>query len=425
MELENGKIRDVKFKTLRIRNFLAYKDLTLHFDKTGAYHVWGENNTGKSAFMQVISVLVNNISNQQYKTFLRDDCSTFIIDGEMWDGNTITLSRGASDYYEWTIDGNSGRLNKTQGKVPEIVRDYFNFYIDYEKTKYCLNLRLARETLLFVDTTAGENAYLLQKALGTEDILLAMKLGESKRKESKKEIKTIEELKEKDKEKLEVIETEYNQKTEVLEDVQKLYAVINEEYDEISEIEEIVLLGKELAETEQTIEDLKNQMGYFDLNELKTLAKDVELLHQARESVIHSIKYKKEAKKLNEKLTPDETLSEMAQLIEELKELEIMQQKEAEYMKSQKEYELAKEKYDEIYTILNEIQDLVEPLKLMHKGLSEIQEFAKYSKLQKTAQENYIQADKEWMDYMRENSFCPLVAKSFDKKCPFHVEVTL
>src|SRR5690625_719867 len=155
----------MKIRKLTVKNFQSIKEITVTFDENGIFRFTGLNNVGKSAILKAMTIVMRNISNNQYKEFLRDETNSFEI--TVWDfsDNWVRLSRGAVDFYEWSIDGKSGRMDRTQGKVPLEVQGYFNLYEENEKTKACLNVRLPREVLLFVDTTPGDNAMMFQKAL--------------------------------------------------------------------------------------------------------------------------------------------------------------------------------------------------------------------------------------------------------------------
>lgn len=419
MDNSIDSILNKKIKKLRVRNFLAYKDFTINFDRNGAYHIWGENSIGKSALMYVLSVLVQNTSNQQYKGFLRDGCTTFVIDCEFWDNNKVTLSRGAVDFYAWEIDGFTGRLDKTKGQVPDILSNYFNFYVGMDRNKYCVNIRLARETLLFVDTTAGENAYLLQKALGTEEILLAMKVGDTRRKEAKRQVTTLSEILETENEKLKLVVEDLNNYDSVLENTTKIYDVINTEYEELLDLEDIVELGNSLSTAKENLTRLSETLGNVNIDEVKKVSEEYKELHNIMVSVKNLSDCNKNAKVIKAKMLPDADLNEISNLAKELQEIEDMMSLQTIYNNiSQKESQL-KTRYVEYAKNLEEINSLVEPLKEMNNGLVEVKKFSKFKKEADELKTVYIQSDKDMMDYMVENSFCPLVAKSYDKKCPF------
>lgn len=187
--------RDLKFKKLYIRNFLSIKELEIEFEESGCYHIKGDNNIGKSNFLKAIRTLVENVTSRKVPKYLRDNEDTFYIESVDFDGNVVRLSRGAEDYYSWDINGVSGRVDKTAGKVPDTIVNYFNFYVNADPTGKkkleTVNIRHPRARLLFVDTTDGENYLFLQKAMGTGEYLGALKKGNSRKGDMKKEITSL------------------------------------------------------------------------------------------------------------------------------------------------------------------------------------------------------------------------------------------
>ena len=77
-----------------------------------------------------------------------------------------------------------GRVDKTAGKVPPELIEYFGLYHETEKTKRYLNITAVGDPLLFASTSGGDNYYLLQKALGTENVSEALKIAQTKKKEA-------------------------------------------------------------------------------------------------------------------------------------------------------------------------------------------------------------------------------------------------
>lgn len=186
----------LKFKKLYIRNFLSIKELEIEFEEDGCYHIKGDNNIGKSNFLKAMKTLVENVPSRKLSKYLRDNEDTFYLESVDFEGNVVRLSRGAEDYYSWDINGVSGRVDKTAGKVPDTVVKYFNFYVNEDpsgkkKKLETVNIRHPRARLLFVDTTDGENYLLLQKAMGTGEYLGALKVGNSRKSEMKKEITAL------------------------------------------------------------------------------------------------------------------------------------------------------------------------------------------------------------------------------------------
>lgn len=162
-------------KRFTIHNVLSIEDLTLNFQGAGVYHISGANNIGKTTIIRAMDAHFNNIANNQYKDLIRDDCDHFETESEDINGNIVHLSRGAVDYYEWWINGEHGRLDNTSGKVPDVLKKYFNLYID-EHDKEDLNIRYKDDKTIFTKTSSQANYRYLEKALGTEVYSKAFKV---------------------------------------------------------------------------------------------------------------------------------------------------------------------------------------------------------------------------------------------------------
>lgn len=364
----------VKLKTIRVENFLSLKDTTIHFDKSGVFHLYGANNIGKSAIVKAIRALFLNVSNTVYGDFLRDDCTYFKITGETWDGDVITLSRGSTDYYEWTIAGETGRMDRTSGKVPKEVRDCFNVYFDNQKTKECLNVRLPRSVLTYVDTTGGDNAHLIQKALGTEEFLLSMKLSESKRREVVKEKVVLEKYKEREEEKLAEVEVVLAEERGKLDRVVDFEKVLKAEYASYRKIEDVVYSARNLQEASNKLKEAKDKIKEMDTSEVKQELEDIKAIQKTLQTMARATKTNREKKELEE----------------QMKELDT-----------------------------TELSMLLSELALLEKTLEEARGVVKLKKETAQAKEALEKSDKELGDFMREYRFCPIVARTLDKQCPF------
>lgn len=288
----------MKFKNIRVKNFQSLKDLSVDFNEKGIFRFTGYNNSGKSAFLKAISTLMRNASNNTYKRFLRDEETTFEITSEDFDGNTVTLSRGAIDFYEWTIDGKQGRMDKTQGKVPLEVQEYFNLYEENEKTKECLNIRLPREVLLYVDTSGGDNAMMLQKALGTEEYMLAIKKVDKKGREINKEIKLVEKYLDKEVEKLDTVKQDLITKEYNLEEIERYEGTLRKDYEELQKVSSLVESTVEYAKTDKELKEKKNVLEGL---EIENIQKDIKELKKISDVVKKKEEEEELERKLNEK----------------------------------------------------------------------------------------------------------------------------
>lgn len=252
-----------KITKYHIRNFQSIKDLTIELDGDGLYWIRGKNNIGKSNLLRAMSTVFTNVSNNSYKPFIRDNCTTFKI--KVWfEDDWVELVRGATDYYEWVIDGQHGRVDKTAGKVPDELVDYFNLYYEAEKTKRYLNITSSDDPLLFVSTTGGDNDRLLQIALGTEVVMGASKRAEQLKRQATAEQKTIRTLLSEQEEQLTGMQARHDTLSDQIEQLDRLELVLDNEYkittllkNQQELVTDYALLGSKLIELMQDEELIK------------------------------------------------------------------------------------------------------------------------------------------------------------------------
>lgn len=252
-----------KITKYHIRNFQSIKDLEIELDGDGLYWIRGKNNIGKSNLLRAMSTVFTNVSNNSYKPFIRDNCTTFKI--KVWfEDDWVELVRGATDYYEWVIDGQHGRVDKTAGKVPDELVDYFNLYYEAEKTKRYLNITSSDDPLLFVSTTGGDNDRLLQIALGTEVVMGASKRAEQLKRQATAEQKTIRTLLSEQEEQLTGMQARHDTLSDQIEQLDRLELVLDNEYkittllkNQQELVTDYALLGSKLIELMQDEELIK------------------------------------------------------------------------------------------------------------------------------------------------------------------------
>lgn len=252
-----------KITKYSINNFQSIKALEIDIEGDGLYWIRGKNNIGKSNLLRAMSTVFTNVSNNSYKPYIRDNCSTFKI--KVWfEDDWVELARGATDYYEWLIDGVHGRVDKTSGKVPEELEEYFNLYYEAEKTKRYLNITSSDDPLLFVSTTGGDNDRLLQIALGTEVVMGASKKAEQLKRQATAEQKTIRTLLQEQEEQLEGMQARHDTLSDQIEQLDRLETVLDREYSITTMLQnqqdlvtDYALLGSKLIELMQEDELIK------------------------------------------------------------------------------------------------------------------------------------------------------------------------
>lgn len=366
----------MKFRTIRIQNLLVIRDATLVFDENGVFHIVGRNNVGKSAALNAINILLNNVNQLEIKEFLRDDTATFTIEAEMYDGSTVKLSRGATDYYAWNVLGNEGRLDKTKGKVPEVLQNYFKLYTDNERTKECLNIRLPRDILTFVDTTKTETYYLVQKALRTEEYLLASQKAEAKKREITTEQKQVRTYIERDQERITQAEAHLMTLKTLQQEMDQQMLTIEHEYELYMALEQVALTAQAIHQCDEQIRQVTNGIDIERGEQLKHEIEEYEMIEHALNMMIHA----------------GDTKNRILALRAEVAQADMLQTAIAEYI--------------EIQAMKDATAQYVQSTRAVTAKQAEVE-----------------QAQKAHMDFMVVNKFCPIVMNSLDQRCPFSVNV--
>lgn len=399
---------NLKLRRLHIENFQSIKEIDFEYEERGVNYYQGDNNIGKSSIIKAINTLFFNASNQVYRSFIRDDEESFYISMTDFDGNTVELSRGKVDFYRWNIDGVEGEFNRTSGKVPEEVREYFSLYYD-EKSKECVNIRLPRAVLLGVDTSFSDNNYLLQKALKSEVYTLAYKKADSLKKSHKKEIDVLTKYYEEVKESVDAIDLEEDRNT--LEEVERYERTLKSEYDKLLSythlqelIEDTLKTRRELKELDYVIDEsqgIELEFEYYKdlesvvlkLDEKDKLTKEVDSLTivledvtQETDNIGHEIEY---LDKLNECL---EYLENYMKLKKDIKQI------------------------DEVLDSETEISDSMDYYSDLNTHLSNTETKDREEKLLVTLNEELEELNREIVNLETEMGVCPLCGNEFNEE---------
>lgn len=404
----------MQFKRIYIKNFQSIKELEIVLDENTCYHIKGNNNIGKSAFLKAVEALVRNVSSRKISDYIRDNEDSFYIESTDFDNNVVRLSRGKEDYYSWDINGESGRVDSTNGKVPNEVRDYFNFYEELEKSKEIINIRPPRSKLLFVDTTYAENYYLLQKALRIEEYLAAIKLGGKEKNEKKNKLASV-------KERIEDTENDIDNLpdyTVFLSELEVYEKSIEDYYNDIQQIESILEQNESIKEKEAYIE--KTQIP-FDRESVAELVNRIKLindvlekekmiqskeksilekqkiidLHDSSTAIYNQINECINEKTLHENVSKSKSRVQVLSLSIEKKESII------------KTYDDSSPK-----SLIDNITKGNDIVAVGHSLRNKIQHLANLNALEDSK-------EKERREFMIENKFCPVVMATKDKCCPF------
>lgn len=164
-----------------VYNFMAYTHAKAEFDEKGIVTIKGYNDSGKSAMLQALNVLMFNIKANQQIGFIKDDCDYFRVVAYFDDGVTILRDKyiNGQSLYEMYKD-DQVIFSTKQGKaltrvsgVPEPIEQYLGL-ISHDGT--CLNSRSCIEKQLLVQTTGSENYKLLNVILKSEELAIATQM---------------------------------------------------------------------------------------------------------------------------------------------------------------------------------------------------------------------------------------------------------
>lgn len=407
MTVENSEIQEIPtgLRRIHIENVQSIADLTLDFEESGVYRLVGDNDVGKSAILRAINALFHNVSRSSYKEYISDWADTFVVEGWFYDGGYVKLSRGANDFYEWSIPSSGNIVMKTDGKVPPELEEYFNLYTEKDKSKLTLNFNLQGDVLPFVDTSASDNFWLTQKALGTNVLLNASKMLKKENQDNQKLVKnTIENI---DYEVAisEKIANEIVNDSSVLDLLSDGINVINEEYEELEILYDA--LNKEqsfktLKENYENIPILSEQ----ELSELYAQANDLNTIIKYRDYFVKVNNAKNSLRIIDDMLTK----LNIEDLQKEINDFKFLK----EVLEKEKYIDIMKDKLnsltskiisdDEIINCGNEIK-LIESLKEYKNKLIKNNDL----KLNlKTVDSKILGIDDEILKLKEEEKICPL-----------------
>lgn len=159
-------------------NFMTITHGKAEFDEQNIINFKGYNDSGKSAMLRALDVLLFNIKANSQVGFIQDDQEYFRVMAYFSDGIIILRDKyiNGQSLYEMYKDNQcifSTRVNGILTKVsdvPQPVKDYLGV-LSYEG--FNLNSRSCFEKQLLVQTTGSENYKFLNSVLKSEEIALA------------------------------------------------------------------------------------------------------------------------------------------------------------------------------------------------------------------------------------------------------------
>lgn len=159
-------------------NFMSLKHARCDFDERNIVNLKGYNDSGKSAMLTALKVLLYNSNSTKQVSFIQDDKEYFRILVAFDDGVQIMRDKyvNGQSLYEMYKDGkciystkNGNALTRVT-EVPQPIADYLGL-IMYDGV--CLNARACFEKQIGVQTTGSENYKMFNSVLKSEEIATA------------------------------------------------------------------------------------------------------------------------------------------------------------------------------------------------------------------------------------------------------------
>lgn len=162
-------------------NFMSIKHGKVEFDEKNIINLKGYNDSGKSAMLTALKVLLYNVNSTKQVSFIHDGEDYFRVLATFADGVQILRDKyiNGQSLYEMYKDGQllysskSGKALTKISEVPQPIADYLGL-IMYDNT--CLNSRACFEKQIGVQTTGSENYKMFNTVLKSEEIATAATL---------------------------------------------------------------------------------------------------------------------------------------------------------------------------------------------------------------------------------------------------------
>lgn len=177
-------------------NFMSFKHAKVEFDDKNILNFKGYNDSGKSAMLTALKVLMTNANPQKQVSFIKDDEDYFRIMAYFEDGVIILRDKylNGQSLYEMYKDKELLFSTKVNGAltrvsdVPEPIQEYLGL-ISYDATH--LNFRACFETKIGVETSGSENYKMFNTVLRSEEIARASELLNNDRNRLGQDINTV------------------------------------------------------------------------------------------------------------------------------------------------------------------------------------------------------------------------------------------
>lgn len=158
-----------------VENFMSIKEAKVEFDDTNIINFKGFNDSGKSAMLRALEVLLSNKYPTEQAKFIKDGESYFRVMAGFSDGVVLLRDKYISgqSLYCMYKDNKEIFTTKQNGKyikvteVPEVIKQYVDF-VEYDGTY--LNSRSCFDPQLLVETSGSKNFKLLNSVLHSEEL---------------------------------------------------------------------------------------------------------------------------------------------------------------------------------------------------------------------------------------------------------------
>lgn len=161
-----------------VYNFMSLEHAKVEFDERNIINLKGYNDSGKSAMLMALDVLMSNYKPSKQVSFIQDDKDYFRIIAYFSDGVVIMRDKyiNGQSLYEMYKDGQllfttkNGKALARVGEVPEPIERYLGL-IHYDGVS--LNSRSCFEKQIGVQTSGSENYKMFNTVLKSEEIASA------------------------------------------------------------------------------------------------------------------------------------------------------------------------------------------------------------------------------------------------------------
>lgn len=170
-----------KIVNVEVWNFMAIEHGIVEFDERGIINLKGYNDSGKSAILRAVDVLMYNITPNKQVEFIQDDKDYFRVIMRFEDGVLILRDKyiNGQSLYEM-YKGNdlifttkSGKTLTKVSEVPQPIQDYLGL-LSFESMRF--NSRSCFEKQIGVETTGSENYKAFNTVLKSEELTSASQM---------------------------------------------------------------------------------------------------------------------------------------------------------------------------------------------------------------------------------------------------------